>query len=85
MAATDARLEELEIKVIRLEELEEKVRRLEEIIDSPKGKTHRLFYWTEFSWKERLVPQNVSRTWYLGPVSDIRNGLDRSRQTKRRR
>ena len=38
LAAKDARLEELELKMIRMEELELKVIRLEEIIDSQREK-----------------------------------------------
>ena len=38
LSAKDARLEELELKMIRMEELELKVTRLEAIIDSQKEK-----------------------------------------------
>ena len=49
------------------------------------GKRSRVCHWIKFGRKERLIPQDVSRTSRIGSESDIRNALDWSRRPGRRR
>ena len=62
LSAKDARLEELELKMIRMEELELKVTRLEAIIDSQKEK-EKIVSACDNSPRPREDPRRVGQCW----------------------